>query len=213
MLSITLRPLAWLICLLALAACDLLNTNTLDVTPPPEPTAVSVALDATFSEDDLFDGRLSFAYPGGWVVRGSLQDLNGLSLFSSAALADSITERETIPSGAVAALIQLLPAEVVETGDATGPEAAITAFIESLQASGVDAGFGAPTTITRDDTTLARASRSGGDIDDAVLLVRQANGIYILLSGSVAAGELASFEPTLQAILLSADYAVVGALG
>ena len=212
-----LRLLLFTCCALLLAACNIaINSGSPDVTPAPSPTAPDIPLTAAYSGEDIFDGTLRFDYPQGWVVRGGLRQANGLMLFSTTSLADTFAERETIPSRQVGLLVLVLPEEVLQRQGAgsTGVTAALTSFLDNLQASGSEVGFGEIATVQyADGQTIGRTAAVGGDVDDALLLAKQDGAAYILFSASTASGELPSFEPILLAMLGSAEYSVDDASG
>jgi len=189
-----------LVLLLALliASC---GTNLTNSTPGP------AMLDQNYTSAD---GTLTFNYPSGWVIRESEGQV---FLATSEPLLASTGSAATVTPGQFALGIIVFPAASVEgLGAEAGPSDVASAFAPFLAGEGQTAGdtnppvFGDPTAFTIGSRRAARIEGTSG-ADQALLIVLELEpGLFAILAGGSAPGELARFEPTLIAIAETMRY-------
>ena len=197
----TLALAALIICLLA--ACSNAGSSA---TTAPSATATTVdptiALAQTFSGENLIGDTLTVNYPEGWFQAGNTDTV---LLASSEALVTGTTA--TIPAGEAGVSIiafRTAFAEDMVEGDLT-PESLLAAYTETLRSE--EASFSEPEAFTLNNRAAARTTGSDAT-SDGIILVIDLDTAYALLIGSTTKGELAPFEPTMQAILGSVTYTI-----
>jgi hypothetical protein len=176
------RPLI-LMALAFLAACSSAATST----PAP--------LSQTFASSD---SGIMLQYPAGWVA----SDLMGQVVIANMqAAVDAV-----VPApGQFQARLFGTPISAINGLNAdASPRQVIDFFASSLSTSGVT--FNSATELTIGDHDAARLEGNGTDGQAVVLVMNVGNGNFVFASATAAPGELAQYEPTLQAILKTLTY-------
>jgi hypothetical protein len=176
---------------------------------PTPPTTVSdtASLDQTFTSGD---GTLTFRYPAGWVIREADEQI--FLGTNAEALESSANSVPASPGQFAAGVIVLPTASVPGLGAQAGPLDVVSAFSSFLSGASEAAGddnppiLGDPTAITIGNRRAARIEGTSG-ADQALLIALELEpGVFAILAGGSAAGELSRFEPTLLAIAETIEY-------
>ena len=190
--------IGWLLAALLVTACGVNPSNRAGSIP---------ALDQTYTSGD---GALSFSYPNGWVVR---EETGQIFLGTSAeALADTSGSATATPGQFVVGIIVFPLDDVTGLSADSSPREVLDVFARFISGASQTAGdpnvptFGDATDLTIGSRRAARAGGTSGT-DQALLIALELDtGVYAILAGGSAPGELARFEPTLHAIAATMRY-------
>lgn len=170
----------------------------------PAPAATPTPLGQVYTAPD---GRLSFQYPLGWVVAGEPTQIQ----LANSRMALTATRprpgqfQARITAGPIAARPGL-------TAEAT-PRQVVDSFVAAIQ-QGMDAPtFGEPADVLIGALPAGRVEATTADGQAVLLAVNLGGGIYAIVSGVAAPGELAAFEPALLAIIQTLVYTLPEAAG
>jgi hypothetical protein len=183
------RKQLWLIGLLLLTALAACGGNV--------PAATALPTNQIY-QSNTAGGDLSFYYPAGWVVSTN----NGQII-----VANSQTAMDASAPSSGQFRIQMLPGPISAFGNfdaQTVPSAVIQYLLPRISTQGVQ--YSSSTDLTIGAYPASRAKASAGDGEGSITAVNMGNGIYNIVSASSAAGELAQFQPTLDAILATVLY-------
>ncbi len=195
--SMTVR-LLFLLAILLVAACS---------TTPSSTTLTVPTLDQTYTSGD---GTLTFRYPAGWVTRESEGQI---FLGTNAEVLESTGSSAPATPGQFAAAVIVFPtASVTGLGAQAGPLDVVSAFAPFLSGASETAGdtsppvFGDPIAITIGSRRAARVEGTSGADQALLIALELESGVFAILAGGSAPGELARFEPTLLAIAETMQY-------
>lgn len=183
---------------LLITACSPTPSNTASGTP---------TLDQTYTSSD---GTLTFRYPTGWVTRESEGQI---FLGTNAEVLESTSSSAPATPGQFAAAIIVFPtASVAGLGAEAGPLDVVSAFAPFLSGASETAGdttppvFGNPTAITIGSRRAARVEGASGADQALLIALELESGVFAILAGGSAPGELTRFEPMLLAIAETMQY-------
>lgn len=170
----------------------------------PAPVATPTPLGRVYTAPD---GQLSFQYPSGWVVAG---EPTQLQLANSPQALTATQPRPgqfqaRITAGPIAARPGL-------TADAT-PRQVVESFVTAIR-QGLDAPtFSEPVELTIGAWAASRVEAASADGQAVLLAVDLGDGIYAIVSGVAAPGELAAFELALRSVIETLVYTLPEAAG
>lgn len=153
------------------------------------------------------DGALTFDYPEGWTVQGNSNQV---------VISNSQT---ALPSGSGGPasgqfFASVVIAPVLDTPGLSAEANALQVlevYSEFFAADSEGAAFGEAGTFTLNSKSVARAENIGSNTSQsAVIAFDLGNEIFAVAVAVAAPGELANYEPTLQAILGSMNYTAAG---
>jgi hypothetical protein len=195
---LTLVRLLLLLAVLLVAACSTTPSNIPSGTP---------TLDQTYTSGD---GSLTFRYPAGWVTRESEGQI---FLGTNAEVLESTGSSAAATPGQFAAAVIVFPTtSVAGLGAEAGPLDVVSAFAPFLSGASETAGdtnppvFNDPTSITIGSRRAARVEGTSGADQALLIALELESGVFAILAGGSAAGELTRFEPTLLAIAETMEY-------
>lgn len=172
--------------------------------PIIESSIATSELSRNFISDD---GALTFDYPEGWMVQGNS---NQVVISNSQAALPSGSGGPA--SGQFFASVVIAP--VLDTPGLSAEANALQVlevYSEFFAADSEGAAFGEATTFTLNSNSAARAENIGSNTNQsAVIAFDLGNEIFAVAVAVAAPGELANYEPTLQAILGSMNYTAAG---
>jgi hypothetical protein len=188
------RTWLWLVGLLLIAVLAACGSSS--------PAATAAPINQIFT-GSTSGGTLSFNYPVGWVTTSN----NG-----QIAVANSQAAMDAAAPSPGQFRFQMLagPISVFEGLDAqTAPVAVIQYLLPKVSSQSLQ--YSAPTDLTIGTYSASRAQASASDGEGSITAVNMGNGIYNIVSAVSAGGELAQFQPTLDAILATVIYNALAA--
>jgi hypothetical protein len=181
------QPFIILFILAMLAACSSAATTT------PTPTALALSQSITSA-----NGTVTLSYPTGWAASAEsvvIKVGNTTDVLNAPAPAAGQFQMR-IATGPIDALPDV-PA------DATARNI-LNHFIKGISSSALT--LGAANDITIGSHSAARVDVTAKDGQGTIIALNLGAGVYALVSANTAPGELAKFEPTMNAIIDSIRY-------
>ena len=204
------------VCLLLILSMVLIACNAVESTPTLKPDSTpagvdiaAITLEQTEAVTNLTGDTLTVSFPADWL-KGDNTDT--ILLANDAGLLDGSVGAPTGGQAGVSILaFRLAFAQTLAGDEPLTPETLVTSFAGDA-AEADSTTFSDTEAFMLDGKAAARAAGTD-DQSDGLILIVELDNAYVMLVGATAKGELAQFEPIMQAILNSVAFELADEAG